>query len=141
MPRSDVLNHDLPRPLGLWRFSKRYCGLAVATLLVEILIALGLHDRFIRPLVGDALAVLLLYASVLTVLRLPKGRTLLATFVFACCVELAQYFHVVDVLGLAHNRFARTVIGTSFDPRDFVAYALGACGVLWIERRWAKALS
>ena len=40
------------------RFNKHYFGLAVIILLVEVLIALYVHDDFIRPYLGDVLVVI-----------------------------------------------------------------------------------
>jgi hypothetical protein len=44
---------------------------------------------------------------------------------FAYLVELGQYFELVSRLGLADSRIATTVIGTSFDWRDILAYTIG----------------
>ena len=49
----------------------------------------------------------------------------MATLVIAFTVEFAQLFRIVEVLGLAGNRLAETVIGTGFSLLDLLAYTLG----------------
>jgi hypothetical protein len=54
-------------------------------------------------------------------------------FAIACAIEVGQYFHLVDVLGLGASPVARTLLGTTFELTDFVAYAGGAMCVLAVE--------
>ncbi|MFT3922127.1 MAG: DUF2809 domain-containing protein [Myxococcales bacterium] len=125
----------LPR-LAPWRSR---LGLALAILLLEIHIALHWHDAWVRPFGGDTLAVAFLHMLARGLWPLPVRGTALGSFALACGVEFAQYLHVVDRLGLAQHRLARTVIGTSFHPGDLVAYALGALLAVgcehWLDRR------
>jgi hypothetical protein len=109
---------------------------AVAALVlfgVEVLIALFLHDGFVRPLVGDALVVGLIYLTTRAVTPLRVLPAVAIALGIAFAVEFAQAFNLVDVLGLSGNAFARVVLGTSYDPRDFIAYTAGGMGVLLIE--------
>ena len=46
-------------------------------------------------------------------------------FCFAVCVEILQYFRIVEVLGVENNAFLRTLIGTSFAWEDILCYAAG----------------
>lgn len=88
-------------------------------------IALWVHDRFVRPYLGDVLVVILLHATGRT-LR-PRGwRWLpLPVFLLAAAVEAGQYFHLLTLLGLGDNRFARVLFGTSFSWGDLLCYAAG----------------
>ena len=98
---------------------------------IELLIALFVHDKFIRPYVGDVLVVVLIY----TFMRifLPEGVRLLPLyiFLFAAGVEVLQYFRIVEVLGLSDNRILSVVIGSVFDWKDIVCYGVG-CVVLGV---------
>ena len=116
------------------RLSKAYLALAVILFGIEVFIALAVHDAFVRPILGDVLVVALIYAAVRSVLEVPTLPTAAGVFLFACAVECAQYAHLVDRLGLRDNAVARVVIGTSYDPRDFLAYAVGAVAVVAVER-------
>lgn len=100
--------------------------LATAILLgIEILIALFVHDRFVRPYVGDVLVVILLYCFV-RILMPRRGRFLpLYIFLFAAAVEVLQLFSLVDRLGLGENRFFRVLIGSVFDWKDILCYGVG----------------
>ena len=103
-----------------------------ATLLflcIEVLIALYVHDRFVRPYVGDVLVVIVIYTFVRMVVP-EKVRLLpLFVFLFATGVEALQAVNIVEVLGLSDNRFFSTLIGATFDFKDIVCYAVG-CAVL-----------
>lgn len=110
---------------------KRVCYLIVTVLLltIEVLIALYVNDRFIRPYVGDMLVVIVIYTFVR--IFVPEGWSLfpLAIFIFAIFVEILQWFHIVDVLGLSDSRFFSVLIGGVFDWKDILCYGLG-CALL-----------
>lgn len=102
-------------------------GLAALLLFViEVLIALFVRDRFIRPYGGDILVTLLICCVIRVILprgyRLPMGGGVL---LFAVLVEVGQYFGLVYLLGLGHIEFFRILIGTGFSWWDMVCYAAG----------------
>ena len=102
-------------------------GLAALLLFViEVLIALFVRDRFIRPYGGDILVTLLICCVIRVILprgyRLPIGGGVL---VFAILVEVGQYFGLVYLLGLGHIEFFRILMGTGFSWWDMVCYAAG----------------
>lgn len=107
----------------------KYIIVFIVLLLIEVLIALFIHDDFIRPYVGDMLVVIVIY----TFIRIwvpEKCRLLpLYIFLFAAGVEVLQYFKLVEVLGLQDNTFFRILIGSTFDIKDVLCYAVG-CVVL-----------
>ena len=119
----------------LWTINGKYLAAAALLLLVEIFIALRVHDRWIRPHGGDVLVVILIYCSLRAFLNLPVVPTALGVLAFSFLVETLQYFHLVARLGLEHNRFAAIVIGSSFEWLDLVSYTLGVAMVLGYERR------
>ncbi len=98
-----------------------FCGI----LLIEIMIALFVHDNFIRPYLGDMLVTVLIccFCSVF----IPKRAQLLPVYVFlfATAVELGQYFDIVKILGLENNRFISVLLGRTFSAIDIVCYAIG----------------
>lgn len=98
-------------------------------LLIEVLIALFVHDSFIRPYVGDMLVVIVVYAFVR--IWIPQKCRLLPlyVFLFAVLVEVLQYFNIVRILGLSGSRFFRVLIGGTFDWKDIACYGAG-CIVL-----------
>lgn len=108
---------------------KGYAWLAYGVLAAEIVIAAFVDDRWIRPLVGDALAVVLVYLALRAALPLRAPAAMSAALLVATVVELGQIFGVLNALGLEKNALARVVFGSAFDPFDFLAYATGAACV------------
>ncbi|MBD5097539.1 MAG: DUF2809 domain-containing protein [Lachnospiraceae bacterium] len=100
----------------------------IATLVllsIEVLIAMFVHDSFIRPYVGDMLVVIVIYTFIR--IWIPEGCRLLPlyVFLFAVLVEVLQYFNIVDVLGLSGSRFFSILIGGTFDWKDIACYGAG----------------
>ena len=112
---------------------KNYLIAALAIFVVEIWIALYVHDDFVRPWGGDVLVVVLLYCLVRGVTRLNVVAAALSVLVFSWFIEVLQYFQIVRVLGLEGNAIARTIIGTTFSWSDIVAYTLGIVFVVGVE--------
>ncbi|MBQ9394993.1 MAG: DUF2809 domain-containing protein [Proteobacteria bacterium] len=119
----------------------QYIILTIILLLTEILIALFVHDTIIRPHIGDVLVVILIYCFVRCFI--PKGIKLLPlyVFIFAVCVEVMQYFKIIDILELRDNKLARIIIGSTFDWGDIAAYATG-CVIIyvlaWVRRQLSR---
>lgn len=119
----------------------RYAGVFLLMLFAEVFIALFINDRIIRPYVGDILVVILVYFAVRVVI--PTGCRLLPVyvFVFAVLVEALQYFHFAEALGVADVPVIGTVLGSTFDWKDIVCYALGCLGLgvyQWARRYYEK---
>jgi hypothetical protein len=114
-------------------FRPAYAVVAVILFAVEVFIALSLHDGFVRPYVGDVLAVMLVYCALRAVTPLRTIAAITTTLVFAFAVELAQLFNLLDFLALRGNAAAETVLGGSFDLFDLVAYAIGALIIVAAE--------
>lgn len=113
---------------------KKRVAYGITTLIllsIEVFIALFVHDTFVRPYIGDVLVVIVIYTFVR--IFVPEGCVLLPlyVFVFAAGVEVLQLFHMVDLLGLGDSRFFRTLIGSVFDMKDILCYAVG-CLILFI---------
>jgi hypothetical protein len=106
-------------------------------LCVEVFIAAFLHDRLVRPYVGDLLAVVFLYCLAKSVAPVPSGPTIVAVLLFAYLVEISQYFHLATHLGLQHSQLALVVLGTYFTWVDMLMYTLGA--LLLVVLEWGLA--
>ena len=112
---------------------RAYALAAVAVLLIEILIALFVRDRIVRPYLGDTLAVVLVYLGLRAITPLHTIPAVVTALAIAFAVETAQCFHLVDQLGLREHRIASTILGTGFELKDFIAYTAGALLILLIE--------
>ncbi len=110
-----------------------YAGLALGLFAIEVVIALFVRDAIVRPYVGDALAVALVYCALRAMTPLSLWPALALSLGLACLIEFGQYLHLLDQLGLGGNAIARTILGYGFEPADFLAYAAGGAGVLVAE--------
>lgn len=118
-----------------------YALLAGAIFLIEVAIALFWRDGFVRPYLGDVLAVALVYLVLRTISRLtPMGAAGVALSV-SIAIELGQLLHVLDAVGLGANRLARVVLGGVFDPRDIACYLIGALVAFGMDKAVLKGSS
>lgn len=115
-------------------FQRNYFWLAILLFGIEVFIAVFVHDAFIRPYVGDFLAVIFLYCLLKSWWRASAGVVGVGALLLAYLVEAAQYMHVVAWLGLQQSRVARVVLGTHFEWIDMLAYTLGALVVVGVDR-------
>ncbi len=118
------------------RIRTPYAIIALALFVMEVLIALFVRDGFIRPYVGDVLAVMLVYASLRAGTSLQMIPAMAVTLAIAFAIEIAQALNLLGALGLSGNALARTVLGGSFDWLDIAAYVAGALIVLLVELWW-----
>ena len=114
-------------------FNKNYLTLAILLFIVEILIALYAHDEIIRPYGGDFLVVILLYCLLKSIIRIKDVFAALFVLIFSFFVELTQYFHLIKLIGLENNNFAKTILGTFFTWADILAYTLGTLFTIMTE--------
>ena len=108
-----------------------YLLLTLLLLGIEILIALFVNDKIIRPYVGDILVVILMYCFIRIIIPTKVRLLPLYIFIFACFIEFMQYIRIVEILGLSDNKILSTIIGTSFDWKDIICYGVG-CLILFI---------
>ena len=112
-----------------------YLLLAAVIFGLEVLIALFVHDKFVRPYVGDFLVVIFLYCLVRAFPKVSVLQACIGVLVFSYFIEIMQYFDWVTRLGLQDNRLAKIVMGVTFEWHDLLAYTLGVMLVYWIEKR------
>jgi hypothetical protein len=115
-----------------FKISRPYFLLALALFLAEIIIATYLkHFAFIRNYFGDFLVVILLFCMAKSVYPFNAKKLSIAVFLFACLIEVMQYFNVADRLNLPQGGVARIITGTQFGFEDIAMYAAG-CFSVWI---------
>jgi hypothetical protein len=114
-------------------FHRGYFLATFILFIIEVLIALFVRDRFIRPYVGDVLVVMLIYCFVRTWWRAPVWPLALAVLGFAFFIEIMQYYDLVGRLGLQDSPVAVVVLGNSFAWEDLVAYTAGIALVIIVE--------
>lgn len=115
-------------------FNKNYFGFAIIIFIGEVLIALYVHDTFVRPYIGDVLVVILIYCFLKSFFKLPVLTVALSVLVFSFTIEFLQLLNIVEKLGMEKSKLASTVIGTSFAWMDLLTYVLGIAIVLVVEK-------
>ena len=68
-----------------------YLAASIIVFIIELIIALYVHDRIIRPYIGDMLVVVLVYCFVRVFVPVGMKRVPLYVFLFAVCVDIACY--------------------------------------------------
>lgn len=115
-----------------------YAVASLFLLLIEVIIALYVHDDFIRPYVGDMLVVIVIYTFIRIIVPEKCKLIPLLIFIFAAGVELLQLANIVEILGVENNIFLNILIGSVFDIKDIVCYAVGCvilCMYEWVRGR------
>lgn len=114
-------------------FNPKYLLLAVILFAVEVCIALFVKDAIVRPFVGDALVVILIYCFLRIFSDVTNWKLALGVLVFASLIEILQHFDYVARLGLENNRVLSVMMGRTFEWMDFVAYLAGFLFIILID--------
>jgi hypothetical protein len=122
-------------------FNSKYFLLTILIFVIEVLIALFVHDAIIRPYFGDVLVVILIYCFIKSFIKLPVLKVAIFVLLFSFCIEFLQYLNIVEILGLQKSKIARTVIGTSFAWIDLLCYVVGVIIILVFEKAFTKEIN
>ncbi|MBE6648286.1 MAG: DUF2809 domain-containing protein [Ruminococcaceae bacterium] len=127
---------------GITRKRLVYGIIALVIFLSEVYIALFVSDNFIRPYFGDVLVTALICCFIRIFLPVSENYSVkrksvyllpVFVFIFSVCVEIGQYFHYVDLMGLGHIQFFRVVMGMGFAFEDILCYLAGCIAFFLIE--------
>ena len=118
-----------------FRFDWKAFVAFILIFITEILIALYVNDSFVRPYGGDVLVVIMICYFVKAFIKTNPLGLSIGALLFSYLIEVAQYFRMVEVLGVQDNKLLTIVLGSSFSWLDMLAYTAGA--VIWylINRR------
>lgn len=117
----------------------KYLKAFIAIFLIEFFIAVFVHDRIIRPYIGDILVIVLMYTFIKTFIKKEIRLLPVYLFVFAAFVEGMQFFDIVKILGLENNKILSIIIGSTFDIKDILCYLAGSVILLiWDNRSCLK---
>jgi hypothetical protein len=113
-----------------------YIALALGTVAVGLLVHLrgAALGRAARDITGDALwaAMIVWWVSALSP-RAPLAARGTAAFAVCAAVELSQLYHAPVLDTIRATRLGHLFLGSGFDPRDLLAYALGVAGAALLE--------
>lgn len=112
---------------------KRLISAAIfaAVLGSEILIALFVHDSFVRPYVGDVLAVVCVY-FLLRIITVKTRYLSIPVTLFAFCVELVQITNLSEILPKPLD----IIVGGTFDFADLLCYLIGGAACFIIDKKF-----
>ncbi len=122
----------------MFSFQKQYFFPLVVLFIVEVSIAIFVHDKFIRPFAGDFLVVIMLYCGVKSFIVNNVFVVALSVLLFAYFIELLQYLKLIRYIGLQHSRLANIILGKYFTWHDIISYTLGIIAVLCTEKWFLK---
>ncbi|WP_291051583.1 MULTISPECIES: DUF2809 domain-containing protein [unclassified Empedobacter] len=109
----------------MFRFHIKSFIIALIIFILEVLIALYVHDAIIRPYVGDILVVILIYYFIKAFVQIKPLYIAIFTLLIAFTVETLQYFKFIELIGLKDSTLAKMIIGTSFSWIDMLCYIIG----------------
>lgn len=116
------------------KFNRNYFALTLILFIVEALIAIYVHDQFIRPYFGDFLVVVLLYCFLKSFVRVAVWKAAAMVLAFSFFIEFTQYLNLIEKLGLQDSGLAKAVMGTSFSWEDMICYIAGIVFVIVVEK-------
>jgi len=122
----------------MFTFNKNYFTVAILLFVIEVLIAVFVHDSFVRPYLGDVLIVILIYCFIKSFLKLAVVPVVLFVLAFSFTIEYLQYLDIVHTLHLENSKIARTILGTSFSWIDLLTYLIGLLIVMLLEKYGLK---
>lgn len=107
-------------------------GIFAAILGIEIIIALFVHDEFVRPYLGDVLAVVCVYFLARTFLQSKPRYLAIYVTIFAVLVELVQLTSLSEILPPP----LAVIVGGTFDFKDILCYLVGGVLCFFTDRKF-----
>ena len=77
------------------KFNPWYFLVACLLFIIEVFIAIYIHDEIIRPFIGDLLVVILIYCAIKAFLNTKLYPTAIFVLLFSFGIETLQYFNIV----------------------------------------------
>lgn len=117
----------------------QYAALAGAIILLGLVVHFygTLLGARVRDGLGDAMWAAMICAGISALLprRSPLHRSVAALCV-CYAVEFSQLWHTPTLDQFRATQIGALMLGSGFDARDLVAYALGIGLFAWFDRRW-----
>ena len=111
----------------------KYILIFIIIFAIEVIIARYVHDKIIRPYIGDILVVICLYTFSKSIFLDKIKRLSLYVLICAVIVEILQYFNYAQIL-FGDNKIMKTLLGSSFDIKDILCYVMGYLIIILVER-------
>lgn len=118
-------------------YKRYYLIWTIVLFVTECAIALFIKGGLIRHFVGDILAIILVYCLLRAISNLAKQKAALIALITGLLIELVQALQLLNELELDHIKWLTIVFGSTADPWDVLAYALGFIFILIAEKSTA----
>lgn len=115
------------------KLNKAYLIITISLLITEVLIAIYFKAGFIRHTFGDFLATILVYTFIKSFFKVNAIKLGTAVLLFAFIIEFAQLINILKMLSLENNYLIKTILGSTFQITDLVAYTLGLVTIITLE--------
>lgn len=120
------------------RIQVKYLIICCLLLGIEIIIALYVRDTFVRPYLGDSIAIAFVYTFLMSMVKTnhtmkPQLYVASISLLIGIVIELLQATSFLETTGLGNIHWVRVVMGTSFSWFDMLAYVGGYLGVILVE--------
>ena len=119
--------------MSILKWKLNYFIVFALIFIIEVFIAVNLNDSFIRPYFGDFLVVIMTYCFVMSFMNFSKYKVALFVLLFTYCIEFAQRFNLLLLLGLEYSSLAKVVLGNSFAIEDLALYTLGFGTIILVK--------
>lgn len=118
----------------IFKFSIRYFSYFFILFLIEVLIALFVRDNFVRPYLGDVIAIILLYCLIKSFLHINVISAALISLIIGCVLEFFQWIQLLNILRLSNSKILNTVLGATFSWEDICCYFIGFIFTVLLEK-------
>ena len=105
----------------------------IIVFLIEVFIAVYVHDNFIRPYIGDILIIICIYLFAKTIFLNKLKHLSLYVLILAIVVEVMQYFNLANLIA-NNNRVMKIILGSTFDIKDIICYVIGYIIIVLTEK-------
>lgn len=124
----------------MFKFNKKFFASFLVLFIIEVFIAMYVHDRIIRPFVGDMIVVWVVYCFVRSFINKRIKWLPIYVFIFAAFIEGLQYINIVEILNIQSNRILSIALGSTFDIKDIGCYFVGCLILLSIHKNPSKQI-
>jgi len=108
----------------------RYWIAALAALAAGLAV-LQFPEGFVRSYLGDVVVVVFIYAAIKSLVDVAALKLAIGVLAFATLPEILQFFQIAERFHLTGAM--RIAVGTTFDPLDFLAYAVGTAAIYLLD--------
>ena len=106
----------------------------IITIIIEALIAMYVHDYFIRPYVGDVVIIICIYLLLRIIIPDKIKYLSLYVLMLGVIVEVMQYFNFTNMIS-GGNKLLKIALGSTFDIKDIICYAIGYIIIVLVEAK------